>query len=355
MAIEKLEHLEPRAFLDKVLETPYPWEEKALDIAGFIGAMLGEMVWGSLQHPFNTLHLTYRLLFPDLNEFQNQRLLTIDNIEKIISNKNEALKAKLLFIATTTERLAKKMGLTDVTVVLADRKGYEGAGKGVVKKTMILPTEAVDWSHEKIAFVIAHELSHFQHKDLLKDGIFSWVILAVQLLAFRHFGALRAFSIGVVIQTLAKFVVQAMALDQEKTSPLKKSVFGLTTLILQLLAFRYFGALRVYGVGMLMAGIVHFIKSTIEIDQERAADANALQCLNSNTGMIQYVCASLRPAFTIKHTSAEELQKMIPTLDVEEIESMQDGITPHGNVRDAWTHPPRTERLAFALNFKPTA
>jgi hypothetical protein len=86
---------------------------------------------------------------------------------------------------------------------------------------------------------------------------------------------------------------------------------------------------------------------------ERAADEKALLIVNSNNGMVQRCYLLLKDYFDLKQTSVEELQEKYPTSDVQELQRHRREITPHGNDRDDDIHPPITERLAHALNFKP--
>lgn len=69
--------------------------------------------------------------------------------------------------------------------------------------------------------------------------------------------------------------------------------------------------------------------------------------------MIDFCYQELKDWYKFKHSTPEELQKKDPSLKIEKIKDIQNGITPHGNDRYEVTHPPNTERLADALNFKP--
>jgi hypothetical protein len=106
--------------------------------------------------------------------------------------------------------------------------------------------------------------------------------------------------------------------------------------------------------GLLQAALI-FLSREICWEQERVADEKAMQVLNSNQGGVAFFHHSLKTNYKIKHTPAEEYQKLHRDLSLEDVKGLQSNISIHGNNCRDFTHPPLTERLKAALNFKPLA
>src|SRR5579863_7474875 len=103
MAIVRTEASEAREFLDKVLATPYPLEEKAFDVAYFVTKALSEAII-PFQHPITVLANLYGVFSPNYSTYKDTLIIDEKKIEKLTGKGSEALKEKFLYIKETTDR-----------------------------------------------------------------------------------------------------------------------------------------------------------------------------------------------------------------------------------------------------------
>lgn len=307
MAIEQIDQLEPRKFLDYVLQTPYSEDDWIDEIAHRIAEAVFDVlraIGAPFICPFFILHRTYQYLSFNFLNAQNGYVLKHDWVEKIPKNAEGLIyQQKILHALNMTQRLAKQMGIGPVRILRGKQsQGFADAVSDIHHRFIKLNFDVFTLSEEEIEFLIAHELAHLEHRDIAKRIVFSWVILGLQLIAFRYLNVKRAFGAGMLIWAIGEKVGRTMILHQEKM-----------------------------------------------------ADERAMQVLNSNVGMVKYMHRDLKMHYKAKHMSKEDYQKIQPDGDFEKIKKSQYKITPQGNYRYDYTHPPMTERLAHALSFQPVS
>jgi Zn-dependent protease with chaperone function len=103
---------------------------------------------------------------------------------------------------------------------------------------------------------------------------------------------------------------------------------------------------------LLTNGIAALFFSSLQRRQEKQADEGALDFLQTNKGMIEFTNDELFQHLQRKHSSNEDLKTWYPEIPEDVIRSE---ITPTGNNRYDFSHPPLTERFAMALAFVPKA
>jgi Peptidase family M48 len=300
MVLDNIDQLGPREFLEHVLQTPNSedWVAKSADRVGMAIGLIFTAIQTSFTGPFYTLLNTYQYITSGLSGCKHDFVLIKDWAQKI---SDPETKRKVFHIVSTTERLAKNMGLGNVPIHWVDLPDVEAETVSFMNRYFIrINFEIATYSDEEIEFIIAHELAHLQHGDMLKTLALGWLMMGVQLVAFRYLNIKRALGAGAVIR-----------------------------------------------------GVGEHIRSHVQIYKEKAADEKAMQVLNSNVGMIKYIHRQLKLNYKIKHISKEEFQQAQPQGDWEKFEYEQDDFTPQGNRRYDFVHPPFTERLAHALSFRP--
>lgn len=264
-------------------------------------------ITSSFTHPIETLKGTFAYLFFHADFFPQSHFITMENIQQHCNERGcpEGFENALIYIVTKTQELAKKMGIGEVQIGMpglpqeGDLDFIAKSFRGYNIRTIELGANFFKYPKEEMEYILAHELFHIKHNDVLKTVAFNWIVMALNLITFRHFSFARA--VGVV---------------------------------------------------MLTNGIFDCIFRTILARHtELVADREALRYLNSNIGMVKAFHRELKEQYILKHTPAEELQKLHPTKTLENIQLEQMRITPHGNNRVALVQ--TTARLTQALNFKP--
>jgi Zn-dependent protease with chaperone function len=402
MATERIDELSPREFLEHIIKTPYPLGERVRDVAAIVIEFISQALSPSFLDPFAPLTDTMRVFsdYDGTQEEWNYSKITAEKVEQVLGNKNDAvklflvydngiprkmtpqeraqakdkedaIKKRLLFILETTHELAKKMGLTNIEVLLEESLEElvkEESAPPLVKKNparggvcggrsvIVLSFEKIkQWDDDQLKFVIAHELAHTQHQDTLKPSIFDGAVFAINLFVSGYFKTLMPFGIGVAIQGISHLIQLGVKLVQDEDDDIEwHPLLHTVTLAVQAAVFWYFGAWSYFALGLAAQGLAKMIKNGLYVYREQTADEKAMQLLNSNTGAILLFHSESKVQYRLKHTAAQEMQKDHPELSVREIINLKRKFTPYGKVRIGHTHPALTERLRSALNFRPT-
>jgi Zn-dependent protease with chaperone function len=352
MTSKIISNLEAKNFLNQVLATPYSEEEKRLDRLSFVKKVLFEAIFTPFFQPVTVFSTVWKTLFS--SSLGDVSVINDSFIARIKQTEDQDVVDKFVYAKETTEELAKQMGLSSVVVVVGPQSDNESTLlKGVVPVVSLSP-ETLEEDREIVEHTIAHELAHIQHNDYWRNVLVEWVDIVVQVVVFRYFGALHAYGNGAAILTVVYLFGQiSSAFLSETSAKIIIGILGLLTPIIQIVRFRRLKVLPLLALAMVLRGVASVIKRAIAVSMERAADEKALLIVNSNNGMVQRCYLLLKDYFDLKQTSVEELQEKYPTSDVQELQRHRREITPHGNDRDDDIHPPITERLAHALNFKP--
>jgi Zn-dependent protease with chaperone function len=243
-------------------------------------------------------------------------LLTLETIPDVVekyfadSKEKEQISEKLFYISNKVQEYAKKMNLGQIDLYYNDVKenstgmaqSYATAYLGISKSSIDITRKIFEYSSEEINFIIAHELMHIKHND-----------------------------------------------------PLKTLGFLFSSSILYFLFLRSFPLLYSIPLIMLTNGVASLFFRLLSRKQEKQADEGALDLLQTNTGMIKWIERDLCRNISIKYSSIEELKKLNPDLSIETVEKVKSKITPRGDSRNDFSHPPFSERLAMALAFVPKA
>jgi len=308
-----LSYNDPKTFLENVLQTPYPNTEKNRDRINFAAFFCANVFIFSFLHPFlhilrcvhwitnerwgalrNTIRLTPGLSPVDLGSFAT-------------SDERTAALTKLKTIDEKTRHLARKMGLSNVELYLdltppLDSIQEVCCARAFNTRLIVMQREILfDFAPEELDYLLAHELTHLKKYHPFLLHAFSWLVFSINLLILRFFSR--------------KYVVPLIMLTQ---------------------------------------GITSFFHRAMLKKFERDADKNAMIVNNSNTGMLKYNLRRLIHHYRIKHfLTYEEFQGSCPDASPQKFSKLKNGITPFGNNRMDFFHPPLTESITMALAFTP--
>jgi hypothetical protein len=309
MKISEICDLEPKEFLEKVKGLPYSSKERKRDFHNFFILTIKDMVLGSYLQlkEFSEGFKVWKDIKRDKYYFLDSQ--TVKSL--CLKKKYRKHEAKLFHIVNVTERLAQKMGVGQVKIGLW--MGEESIDDFSIEypclfKFIGLDQEVLEFSDVEIEYLIAHELAHLQHNDPFKGDLLIGLTALVDFLATAC-----AIRMGFAQTTHQKKLKQVI---------------------------------RVILVRMVIQGLAGSIIRKITVGMEKKADMKACQVLNSSEGMILSHYKDLKENLLLKYGKVHGLEK-------EEIRKIKSSTTPHGDDREDFEHPPLTQRLEYALNFKP--
>lgn len=313
MSVIILRKDDPRDLIEVLPKISYPWKERIADIRAssmeflkniFIAPFSpGEtfILWGDVVFLY-----AYTKNFQTLtNDFD---LLTAETIPNVVekyfttSEKKVQISDNLSYISNKVQEYAKQMNLGRVDLYYGDCEevsSMSGTATGISKSIIFINSQMIKYSPIEIDFIIAHELMHIKHDDFLKRLGFSW----------------------------------------------SKSILY----FIFLLSLPWICSIPLI---LLTNGVAALFFSSLQRRQEKQADEGALDFLQTNKGMIEFTYHELWQHLQMKYASNEELKDWCPEIPEDVIKSE---ITPTGNFRYDFDHPPLTERLAMALAFVPKA
>jgi Zn-dependent protease with chaperone function len=306
-----LSYNDPKTFLENVLKTPYPCTEKNMDRINFAAFFCANVFIYSFLHPFlHILQCVHWITNERWGALRNTTRLT-PGISPVVlgsfatsDERTDAL-TKLKTIDEKTHHLARKMGLSNVELYL-DLSPLDleqvCCARTFNTRLIVMQREILfDFAPEELDYLLAHELTHLKKYHPFLLHAFSWLVFSIKLLILRFFSR--------------KYVVPLIMLTQ---------------------------------------GIASFFHRAMLKKFERDADKNAMIVNNSNTGMLKYNLRRLIHHYRIKHfLTYEEFQRSCPDASPQKFSKLKNGITPFGNNRMDFFHPPLTESITMALAFTP--
>lgn len=295
-------------------QTQYGTIEKIRDVAFFIFHLINETIKNTFFRLFSAAAITYAAFSPHsfLSAFKGEyhvQQLTPENISKdqvfcepLPTAMTTPSKEKLTYVLNRVESIAKQMGIKQKIEVYTSHKicptAVLGGASSLTPVLMFLDVEMINSAEDEIDFVIGHELSHVKHNDIFINAALSNIALMINFL-FLNF-----YPWGIV---------------------LNEAVFSIANC---------------------------FICRKIE----QIADVTSMQTLHSSYGAKKVWTKFIRKMLSIKQAKPEDIKnfvdpRLLPKLTPRKIARMQQKITPEGNNRLDFEHPPFTQRLLTAKTF----
>lgn len=213
---------------------------------------------------------------------------------------------RLQYVIDRVETLAKKMGLGKEIRVYTSAQRINTASHGSTlfakHANLFLDTRFIHVSDDQLDFILCHEMAHIQNNDCVKDFAFHAAAFVAEFLFF----------------TLV--------------SPLSL---------------------------LLVEPTLNFSKYyLLHRNEETAADRKAIEVLQSNSGAVKFFMGQVARMKTLKNATYHEFLAEIKPRNVAQwnpkrVADEQDKITPSGDSRLDFNHPPLSSRLRAALAFRP--
>lgn len=175
--------------------------------------------------------------------FAPNYFLSISNREGLVQITPETIKTlpsehlkgitpeKLERVLAKIKNVAKDLAITQEIALYTSTSEVEypdlslGSRISLTALPVFISTRTLSLSDEEVDFIIAHELSHISHNDVIKEVVFSLTVLTVELIAIFHFSILAIpliEGVAILIENYLQRLVEGAA-DRSAITVLKSS------------------------------------------------------------------------------------------------------------------------------------